>query len=164
MKNHRLGETVKVLPFVTNLLRREAMFKHKFLFNSLIVGLLLFSFSLDVAAQGINPPPDDPGVSPDGESGTGIAVETEIQSVSWAFTGGPSYDSGWIALQPDSAQTLSHDLGGDVDEYVVDMQYRDSGFNGVNQRNYGGADIGQKPSRGVNTNDRVGAYWRSLTT
>jgi len=74
----------------------------------------------------------------------------------------PTYDSGWVSLNQDQAQTLTHDVGGDPEDYVVDMQYRYDGSN-VNQRYYGGADFGANPPSGMNADDRVGAYWRSLT-
>jgi hypothetical protein len=76
----------------------------------------------------------------------------------------PNYDSDWVALVPDIAQTLTHNLGGNPDDYVVDMQYRASGVDGVNQRYYGGADFGINPAPGHAVDDRVGAYWRSLNT
>ncbi len=91
-------------------------------------------------------------------SGGGIAP------LASAFSGGPAYDSGWVALAQDEAKTLTHSLGGSADSYVVDMQYRSSGSDGINQRYYGGADFGTSPAPGHNADDRAGAYWRSLTT
>jgi hypothetical protein len=148
--------------FFSGLTRRMLMVKHKYLLY-LLSAVLLLSFSVEGLAQGVTPPPDDPGISPDGEMGSGISIEAGVENVSWAFTGGPSYDSGWVAILPDTAQTLVHNLGGDVDDYVVDMQYRNDGISGVNQRYYGGADFGASPPAGMNADDRVGAYWRSLT-
>ncbi|HMN58791.1 MAG TPA: hypothetical protein PJ988_00420 [Anaerolinea sp.] len=74
----------------------------------------------------------------------------------------PAYDSGWVALGVDAAQTLAHNLGGIPEDYVVDLQFDDSAGNGVNQRSYGGMDVGNQPSAGTEEDDRVGAYWRSL--
>jgi len=74
----------------------------------------------------------------------------------------PAYDSGWISLAQDAAQTLTHNVGGNVDNYVVDMEYKASGIDGINQRYYGGADFGTKPVAGHSVDDRVGAYWRNL--
>jgi len=76
----------------------------------------------------------------------------------------PDYSSGWVSLAQDVAQTLTHDLGGDIDDYMVDLQYRGSDFSGVNQRYYGGVDFGDNPPSGMSEDDRVGAYWRGLTT
>lgn len=36
----------------------------------------------------------------------------------------PDYDSGWIALAPGASITKTHDLGGDTDNYLVDIQFR----------------------------------------
>jgi len=77
---------------------------------------------------------------------------------------GFGYDSGWVSVEPDKALTLIHNLGGDTDDYVVDMQYRTDDVNGVNQRYYGGVDFGAKAFGGTMNDKRVSAYWRSLTT
>lgn len=81
-----------------------------------------------------------------------------------AFSSEPAYDSGWVPLAQDTSQTLNHNLGGDIDDYVVQMDYQVSDSNGINQRYYGGADFGTKSAPGASAEDRVGAYWRSLTT
>ena len=88
----------------------------------------------------------------------------EVALQSRAFSGGPVYDSGWVSLERDSSKVLVHNLGGSTDDYVVDMQYRNNIAEGINQRNYGGIDLGTKPSAGTAANDRESAYWRSLTT
>jgi hypothetical protein len=69
-----------------------------------------------------------------------------------------------VSLDEDTAQTLVHNLGGDPADYVVDMQYRVDDVNGVNLRYYGGADFGANPAPGHVEDDRVAAYWRSLTS
>jgi hypothetical protein len=76
----------------------------------------------------------------------------------------PDYDSGWEILAQDEAKTLSHAVGGEEHAYLVDMyQYDDSISNWLNQRHLGGADFGSSPPSGYSEDDRVGAYWRSLT-
>ncbi|MCD6555133.1 MAG: hypothetical protein J7M16_14135 [Anaerolineae bacterium] len=88
-----------------------------------------------------------------------------VSPTAFAFSGGPDYDSGWVPLAQDETKTLTHNLGGsDTDDYVVSFVYRTSDSNGVNQRYYGGADFGSHPPGGHSADDRVGAYWRSLTT
>jgi hypothetical protein len=62
----------------------------------------------------------------------------------------------------DSSETWAHNLGGNADNYLVDMIYYDETFNHINQRHLGGADFGSNPPVGYSENDRVGAYWRSL--
>ena len=81
-----------------------------------------------------------------------------------AFVGRPDYDSGWVTVAQDSAVTLNHGLGGNIQNYVVDMQCLGDETYGVNHMYYGGADFGNNPPAGHAENDRVGAYWRSLTT
>jgi hypothetical protein len=54
----------------------------------------------------------------------------------------PAYDSGWITTpfgSPSNFYTkiLTHDLGGNVDDYVVDLQMRVSGIAGPNMTNQG---------------------------
>ncbi|MBN1668392.1 MAG: hypothetical protein JW862_14960, partial [Anaerolineales bacterium] len=136
------------------------MKRNGFLYLS-VVFVLIFVFTTEGLAQTVEPPGQEVGVSVDLET---LAPESEIQGDSPAFSGGPAYDSGWVALGLDQTKVLYHRLGGNVDHYVVDMQYRGDSSNGVNQRYYGGADFGSKPPAGASADDRVGAYWRSLTT
>jgi hypothetical protein len=98
------------------------------------------------------------------ESGENMAKKTLwpvlifIAVGGWAFGfqyefGQPSYDSGWHAFAPNEIKILTHNLGGNVSDYVVDMQFRDDGQNRINQVYFGGRD-----------NDTVGACWDKLTT
>jgi hypothetical protein len=77
----------------------------------------------------------------------------------------PDYASGWAALTQDVAKALSHNLGGSTENYLINMLFWDTSVdNLVNQRHYGGADLGINPPAGYNADDRVGAYWRTLTS
>lgn len=72
----------------------------------------------------------------------------------------PNYDSGWVYLDidngnQDGAAILTHGLGGDVDDYVVDIVSKDTQTMGIN--NLG---IGTYPAAG----DGRGFYFRNLTT
>jgi hypothetical protein len=79
-------------------------------------------------------------------------------------TAQPDYESGWQAISQDDARSLGHGLGGSPEDYLVNMIYRDTNAaNSVNQRHLGGADFGVNPPLGYSVDDRVGAYWRSLT-
>jgi hypothetical protein len=65
----------------------------------------------------------------------------------------PAYDSGWITTPFGSpsefyTKTLTHNLGGDADDYVVDLQRKVSGIAGPNLSNQ---DLGS-------------AYWYSFLT
>ena len=133
------------------------------LVNISMLLLMILSLTVNLGhAQGGDPPlpEEEPGEVPGAEM---QGAERGIAPMARAFSGGPNYDSGWISLGQDEARTLTHNLGGDTDNYVVDMQYMGSSFSGVNQRYYGGADFGTNPPSGSNEDDRVGAYWRSLT-
>jgi hypothetical protein len=76
----------------------------------------------------------------------------------------PAYESGWQVVSQDSAETWTHNLGGNAQNYLADMMYYDTDFNFINARHLGGADFGANPPGGYNANDRAGAYWRSLDT
>ncbi|MHC4694623.1 MAG: hypothetical protein ACYS67_17930, partial [Planctomycetota bacterium] len=66
------------------------------------------------------------------------------------------YDSGWQSFEPPNfTKTFTHSLGGNVDNYVVDMQLKDLDGWGIN--NYG---LGGNRS-GINF---YGALWDQLTT
>ncbi len=78
------------------------------------------------------------------------------------FSHTADFDSGWLTIAQSEAKTITHSLGGETDDYVVDLQFKYGSH--INQRHYGGADLGTNPSPGHNVDDRVGAYWRSLTT
>ena len=127
-----------------------------------ILALVLLAFSTpawELMAQGSRPESAENRV----QSNT-IAMPTELSATTSAFSGGPAYDSDWVSLALYEAKTLTHNLGGSVDSYVVDMQYRSSSTDGINQRYYGGADFGASPAPGHSLDDRVGVYWRTLTT
>jgi len=70
----------------------------------------------------------------------------------------PKYDSGWFSLSPGGQRTLTHSLGGNSDDYVVDLQFKDSLFS-INNRYYGGRMCYDTFS--VYTRYR-GAYWYAL--
>jgi hypothetical protein len=63
----------------------------------------------------------------------------------------PDYDSGWLAAGTETL--VNHNLGGPWNDYVVDLQFRDTEVYGVNQRFYGGA-----PEAAFDP----GGYWKGL--
>jgi hypothetical protein len=56
----------------------------------------------------------------------------------------PAYDSGWVDMPGTGPSpyttTLTHNLGGNVDDYILDLQRRDSGLDGNDVRNLGIGD------------------------
>ena len=65
------------------------------------------------------------------------------------------YDSGWLHLDPGEQTTLTHNLGGDTNDYVVDVQFLSSNpSQGVNQLGLGGDDWSASRTEG--------AFWHNL--
>ncbi len=66
------------------------------------------------------------------------------------------WSSGWIAINQDETITLAHNRGGDVDDYAVELWFRDTdaGGIGVNTFAYGGFE---------NAGVWQGAHWSNLT-
>jgi hypothetical protein len=76
------------------------------------------------------------------------------------FCGRPAYDSGWTAISPGSTATLTHNLGGNSDNYIVDMQFNEvNGTPGVHNTNFGGNWWADGP-----TLYQRGIWWKNLDT
>jgi len=90
--------------------------------------------------------------------GSDLTVENDL-TVEGTYRGSfprPAYDSGWVGIAQNDTLTLNHNLGGNVDNYVVDMQFKgELAFYGIN--NY---EIGSDFS----DNGFTGIYWRDLNT
>lgn len=68
----------------------------------------------------------------------------------------PAYDSGWQTLGLGATRTLTHNLGGNTDNYVVDLTCKVvSGGAGVNNWGVGGD---------ANGSEYYGSWWSNLTT
>jgi len=65
----------------------------------------------------------------------------------------PAYDSGWVSVSAGDTELLTHNLGGDVDKYVVDFACKVGGNAGI--RGIGGDYSGTQ---------YWGAYWDDLTS
>ena len=72
----------------------------------------------------------------------------------------PDYDSGWFELETQITAHKMHNLKGDPDDYVVDLQFRDTGDKGVNQQYYGSNSYTSPPDG--TPLDRRGASWSNL--
>lgn len=88
----------------------------------------------------------------------------------------PAYDSGWIPVKPGTHQKLIHSIGGNVDNYFVDLQLRgigggigdDTDYSGINNAYIGGM---RNWTDGCDTGgvwylpneEADGAFWHSLT-
>jgi hypothetical protein len=67
----------------------------------------------------------------------------------------PAYNSGWVTLGLGASVNRTHNLGGNTDNYVVDLTCKRSGGSGVNNWGVGGD---------ANGDEYYGAWWSSLTT
>ena len=67
----------------------------------------------------------------------------------------PAYDSGWVSINKDEHLYLYHWLGGNVDNYVVDLIFYDGGDHGINIHGLGGF-------RQFEEEKGSGAFWRIL--
>jgi len=68
----------------------------------------------------------------------------------------PVWDSDWVSIATDELRSLTHSVGGNVDDYVVGLWFKDTtpGGIGVNVRCYGGLEA---------DGQRQGAAWQNLT-
>lgn len=108
------------------------------------------------------------GVSVDG--GAELSPRVTLQTVPYAHRAeyvnrfpAPHYDSGWTTApgSPTWMQTFFHNLGGDTDDYVVDVQFKDTrpaGSLGIHQAAYGG------DADDIMWGGMWGAWWCNLTT
>ncbi len=69
----------------------------------------------------------------------------------------PNFDSGWVPVAPGGTETIVHNLGGNPEDYVVDMTFRDNVWgSGIHQITYGGD---WRPD-----GSKKGVYWEQLNT
>ena len=50
----------------------------------------------------------------------------------------PAYSSGWVSLSTGATSTLTHNVGGNPDDYIIDMHCYDPDFDGINNESIGG--------------------------
>ena len=74
----------------------------------------------------------------------------------------PAYDSGWRSIAKDQSLTLQHGIGGDPDNYVVDLQFKGAAH-GRHQYRYGG-DQWRYEYLTLYWNQNRGAFWHLLTS
>jgi hypothetical protein len=69
----------------------------------------------------------------------------------------PTWDSGWRDLDPGTCNTVNHNLGGNVNNYVVDLQHKKTSGTpmGINNSGIGGDNNGATAR---------GGSWQNLTT
>jgi len=73
----------------------------------------------------------------------------------------PGYDSGWKVIGQGKNLELIHNLGGNSDNYVVDLQFMDSG--GKPHQMFYGGEISLRVPVALETFMYQGAYWKNLS-
>ena len=74
----------------------------------------------------------------------------------------PAYDSGWQPIDKGDTITLKHELGGDPDDYIVDLQFANVNLSFRNQEYYGGWPLRDPRFPDEEVYSEYGAYWRQL--
>ncbi len=89
-------------------------------------------------------------------AGSAIAGHPAAASGAAALQDAAGWSSGWVDIATDTATTFTHDLGGDPDDYAVELWLRDTdtGGIGVNSFGAGGFEAG---------GNLRGAHWQNLT-
>lgn len=79
----------------------------------------------------------------------------------------PAFDSGWLIISKtgtlvgvDTVMDIDHNLGGNPDNYVVDLQFRSNKL-GVHQYHHGGTNFSKGSLRKNNVHN--GSWWTGLT-
>lgn len=73
----------------------------------------------------------------------------------------PAYDSGWQSIAQGETRPFPHGIGGNPDNYVVDLQFQDQA-GGRHQLGYGGETYLSHIGIGYFNLDDEGAFWHSL--
>jgi len=67
-----------------------------------------------------------------------------------------AYDSGWIEAPPNSVMVLTHNIGGNLDNYIIDLSFYDS-YSAGRHNKFSGGEIWN------GSDNDWGAYWSNLT-
>jgi hypothetical protein len=74
-------------------------------------------------------------------------------------TSADTWSSGWVPINQGQTRTFNHALGGDPDDYAVEVWFKDLFIGpqalGINRRGYGSLELG---------GNWAGAYWEKLTS
>ncbi|MBC8263159.1 MAG: hypothetical protein H8E47_03435 [Anaerolineales bacterium] len=83
------------------------------------------------------------------------AFADQVRVSVW-FADPPVWDSDWVSIATDEVRSLTHNLGGNVDDYVVGLWFKDATPDGmgINTRCYGGLEA---------AGQFRGAAWQNLT-
>jgi hypothetical protein len=76
----------------------------------------------------------------------------------------PAYDSGWWPIAPGTTLTLTHNVGGSVNGYIVDLEFYDVEAFGIHVVGLGGDFLDPPPPGDGADSIEHGAHWQNLTT
>ena len=83
------------------------------------------------------------------------AAPPRTYPASAALQPSPSWVTGWVPIAPNTCQVFPHNLGGDPDDYAVELWFGDTDDGlGINRRSYGGLEV---------NGSWHGAHWQELT-
>ena len=77
----------------------------------------------------------------------------------------PDFDSGWLSISPGQEWGLGHPVGGDIDKYVVDLEFKqDDSTLGIHNRGFG-SDSSRSLTElcGTGPLQISGGYYKDLT-
>ena len=104
---------------------------------SIVVALLLLAGTYTVIAKSAPPP-----------AGPALASTSDGARTFWT--------SGWKDISPGDIEPFTHSLGGNLEDYAVELWFKDTDGNlGINRFGYGGLVAGTQG---------LGAHWQHLTT
>jgi len=64
-------------------------------------------------------------------AGNVVASDPASSLAAAALQGTTSWSSGWVDIATDTAVTFTHNLGGDPDDYAVELWFRDTDTGGI---------------------------------
>jgi len=88
-----------------------------------------------------------------------VIIEDNLTVNGWIGFPKPNYSSGWRKISKGQTLVITHNLGGDVNDYVVDLQFKetDTPAFGIHGKGFGGWEYSSDSTV-------RGAYWHSLNT
>jgi len=91
-----------------------------------------------------------------GSAVAGPHCQEQAHHRSGAVGASAAWSSGWVDINPGETMTFTHNLGGNPDDYAVELWYQDTmpGGYGINHRGAGGLEAGGK---------YYGVHWQNLT-
>jgi hypothetical protein len=74
----------------------------------------------------------------------------------------PAFDSGWLPISIEEGKQIIHSLGGNPDNYFVDMWFKSSVY-GIHHYKFGGDYYREREAPLISDREAYGAFWYALT-